>query len=168
MSKWPWVRPSLLLPNLCLCACVMGPWWGTLGIPLSAKYCCTHPGGAGRAHRACGSWLAGYWSMVMGSGTQGTKVRGLLPQGKREHSMCVCVCRKCANSMSISWGTGWDGDLGESVIRSRLPVECEEVAPLTYNYYILYIIMYYIVQAGCLVRAQHHGPSVQASWLSSF
>jgi hypothetical protein len=119
MPEWSWVRPSLLLPSLCLCACVMGPWWGTLGWNessrasklLSAEFCCTHPGEAGRAHRACSSWLAEYWSMMMGSGTQGRQVGSLLLQGKREHSVFVCVC-VCV----CGWGTGWDGDLGESVI----------------------------------------------------
>lgn len=66
----------LPLLHLCLCVCVFhramvktgwehrggtrvpGPALGTL---LSAEYGCVHTDMAGRANRACSSWVTGHW-----------------------------------------------------------------------------------------------------------
>lgn len=51
-----------------------------LGKPLSPEYCCPHPEGAGRASRACGSWLAGlldYGNVLRNPGDAGGKSAAL-------------------------------------------------------------------------------------------
>lgn len=66
-----------------------------LGKLLSTEYRHTHPDMAGRASRACSSWVAGHWSVVMGSGAQGFKWEVCYSR-VREGIVCafvrVCSC----------------------------------------------------------------------------